>query len=141
MKKFIYLFILFSLFFISTSNSQTIADSTGGKNLFEIKDGVLKDLTTGESIYKFTKNIIKSDKTGKNLYKVIDGVLIDYSTGKSLYEFKDNIVVIISSGKKICEITDSGLIKSWSMGQNCYQFIQNPGAGQLYMVLLAIGLL
>lgn len=140
MKTLFFLFITISLFIISNSYSQVIEDLATSINTYEIKDGAISEISTGKTIYKLEENIIKDGKSGKTLYTISNGVLRNTSK-KSLYKYVDGIVSEISTRKKLYEVTDSGVIKSWSMGTGFYRITGGFSAGELYMVLLATGLL
>ena len=140
MKTLFFLFIIISLFNISNSYSQVIEDLATSLNTYEINEGALSEISTGKTIYKLEENKIKDGKSGKTLYTIANGVLRNTSR-KSLYKYVDGIVSEISTGKKLYEVTDSGVIKSWSMGTGFYRITGGFGAGELYMILLATGLL
>jgi hypothetical protein len=140
MKTLFFLFIIISPFIITNSYSQVIEDFSTSVNTYEIKDGAISETSSGKTIYILENNIIKDGKSGKTLYTISNGVLRNTSK-KSLYKYVDGIVSEISTGKKLYEITDSGVIKSWSMGTGFYRITGGFGAGELFMTLLATGLL
>jgi hypothetical protein len=141
MKAISFLFFVALLFFAADTNSQIIQEYSTNINSFEIREGTIYNLSTEKPVYKLVNNIIKDGTSGKNLYIVVDGVLKNVSTKKKLYKYENNLISVYSSDNPLYEINDSGVIKSWSLGTGFYRIVGGFGTGELYMVLLAGGLL
>ncbi len=142
MKNFILFFLILflSLFSVSVSYTQVVQEYSTGNSTLELKGGELFNISTGKPIYKFVKNTIKDGVSGKNLYTVIDGVLKSFATKKNLYKYENGLIIDFATEDPLYVI-ETGVIKSWSMGIGFYRIVGNFGAGELYMVLLATGLL
>lgn len=138
--KFILILSALTFFFVLNSYSQTVEDLSSNVNTYELKEGKIIDVSSGTTLYELDGDVIKDGKGGKTLYKIIKGELRNASK-KRLYKYSKNLVTKISTGEKLFEVTDSGVIKSWSMGTGFYRINGSFGTGELFMILLASGLL